>query len=336
MKKYLISIIITILTIIIILWFIPFRRIPDIPKQIKIPGILLGFIFYLLSYVAVSLRWRILFSQGMENKRPLPRPLLFLITSAHQLIANILPARAGDITIVYLAKRHLKVDSTLAMSSLIIARAFDVMVLGILSLVFIILHHENSLIFHPGATSVALLFVSVPVLGIIICLLKGKGVEAWLNRYALPFSRKRHWVWGEKITLFLAQTARLLSIRRSNIFYIKCISVTILVMLLRIAYLSMFALFAVNPIALGIAPVVGLSTLVVSATPIQGFLGLGAFEGGWVLGYALTGLSTEMGLLTAVGAHLLIIIFILFTGILCNLILLKIASDTTPKQDPPM
>jgi uncharacterized protein (TIRG00374 family) len=323
MKRYLFAIFVTFLTILIFLWFIPFERIPEIPKQIRIQGIVLGFIFYILSYVAVAIRWGILFSERMEKKSLVSRLILFPITAAHQFMANFLPARAGDLTIVYLAKKKLNIDSSLAMSSLIIARAFDVMILGILALIFIMVHHENSLVFHPGATTVALLFVSIPVLGIIICLFKGKKIEVWLNLHALSFFRHRRWAWGEKIALFLAQTAHLLSIRRSNIFYLKCISITILIMLLRIVYLSMFALHAVNPVPLGVATLVGLSTLVVSATPIQGFLGLGAFEGGWVLGYVLSGLSPERGLLTAAGSHLLIIIFILFSGILGNLILFK-------------
>jgi uncharacterized protein (TIRG00374 family) len=327
MKKYLFAIIVTLLTVGIVLWFIPLERIPEIPKQIKIRGIILGFIFYLVSYIAVSARWGILFSEGMKKRGIFSLLILFPMTASHQFMANILPARAGDLTIVYLAKKKLNIDPSLAMSSLIIARAFDVMILGVLAFVFIILHHENSLLFHPGATTVALLFVSIPVLGIVTCIFKGKKIAGWLNRKLLPYFQQKHWAWGERVALFLERTALLLSIRRSVFFYIKCITITIGIMLLRIVYLSMFALHAVDPVPFKTAPLIGLSTLIASATPIQGFLGLGAFEGGWVLGYVLSGLSPERGILTGAGAHLLIMMFILLSGILGNLILLKKGRD---------
>ncbi|MBN1900563.1 flippase-like domain-containing protein [Candidatus Sumerlaeota bacterium] len=327
MKKYLSSIVITFFALFIILWFIPLKRIPEIPKQIKPWGIILGFLFYLLSYAAVSLRWNILFSESLGKTGLLQRLTLIPITAVHQFMANFLPARTGDLTIVYLANKKLNINSSLAMSSLILARAFDVMILGCSALLFICVYHKNRLVFHPGATIFALVFVSVPLAGILLCVFRGRNIGGWLNKIVGARLHSRGWSRGEKIVEFLARTAHLLGTKKSTIFYIKCISSTILILALRIVYLGLFALHTTDSVPPGAAALVGFSTLIVSAIPIQGFLGLGSFEGGWTLGYVLSGLSPERGLLTAIGAHLLIVLFLLFSGITGNLILSRKIPD---------
>jgi len=321
MKKYIFPILIMIITLAVFFHYIPLERIPEIPKQIHVRGIGLGFLFYLLSYIFVAMRWRLLFVEGLGHKFKCPLPLLTVITSAHQFYANILPVRTGDLTIVYLARRHLGIEGSKGMTSLIIARAMDVIMLGFLALFFIVWQRHNTKLMHPGALSCAVLFISIPILGVVSAILWGKRIAGWIDDHVTRFLARRGSHLLLRIAGFLSRTARLLSERKSLAFYSKCAVFSLAIMVLRISYLTAFATHAATPVEPLSAPLVGLSTLIVSTTPLQGFMGMGAFEGGWVLGYALVGLSTTEGLMTAVNAHLLVIFFLLLLGSLSNLIL---------------
>ena len=322
MKRYLFPILITLLTLVIILKYVPLERFPEIPKQIELSGIIVAFGFYLLSYVLIAIRWRMLFLEGAGGAFHASPFLLMLISGAHQFYGNFLPARTGDLTIMYLARKHLKLEVSLGMSSLIIARAFDFVALGALALVFIFWQGHNPRIMRPGTLTFAGLFISLPLLGILSAILWGERISRWLTDHILPHVTRRGNALLIKITGFISRTTLLLSARRSISFYSRCFLLSILLMLLRVSIFSTFAIKSASPVPLVPAVIIGLSTLIASTIPIQGFLGLGAFEGGWVLGCVLVGLSPEDGLIVGMSVHLIIVIFLVFLGALCNLLLL--------------
>ena len=321
MKKYILPVIITLLTLLVVMRTIPFSRIPAIPKQISATGVLLGLVFYLWSYVLIAARWKVLFTGHLGQGLGVSRFLYLPITGAHQLYANFLPARTGDLTILYLAKKHLGVESPLGLTSLIVARALDFLALGILALIFLAWQHHNIALLHSGYLIFAVCLTGVPVVGIFASFLWGKRIAAWLDHHVAPDIHRSKQTLPVKLAMFFARALHILSERKSGGFYFKCLGISLLLMLVRIGLFSSFALYsrdAVPPVA---AILIGLSTLIASVIPVQGVFGMGAFEGGWVLGYVLAGYSTQQGLLTAVSAHLLIIVFLTGLGSLSHIIL---------------
>lgn len=326
MKKYILPFIITLLTIFIVVRYIPFGDLSQIPKQISLRGILIGFILYSLSYVIVALRWRVLFGEAFGGNLQVSTFLLLLMTGSHQFYANFLPARTGDLTILYLAKKHLKIEAALSMSSLIIARAFDFLVLGILAVAFIAWQRQNGMLLHPAAAFFSAGLLCVPVAGILSALVWGKKMALWIDSHAAPRITGRGRSWLIKLAQFLSRTIIMLSEKKSGIFYLKCLGLSLVLMLIRVVLFSMFVLFSPHSVSFLTGCLIGLCALVASTIPLQGFLGLGPFEGGWVLGFVVAGLSADAGLISAVNAHLLIIIFLAGIGSLCNIILLRRAS----------
>jgi len=326
MKKYILPVFITLFTIIIVVKYIPFSQIPYIPTMIAPLGILIGLVLYLLSYMLIAARWKILFGEGQKRKYPFSPILLLLITGSHQFYANFLPARTGDLTILYLAKKHLNIESPRGMTSLIIARSLDIVVLGMLSISFMAWQHQNIKLLNASSIIFVLCLIGLPVLGILSVILWGGKIASWLEHPVGHYLTARGWMELNRLFRFLSETMKTLHERKSWIFYMKCLGLSILLIVVRVCLFSAFILHSRHPVPLTAAPLIGLCTLLAALIPLQGFLGLGTFEAGWVLGYVLAGLSPEEGLITAVNAHLLIIVFIVSVGSLSNFILLKTRS----------
>jgi hypothetical protein len=327
MKKYLLPIIITLFTLFIVTRYIPLEQLSQIPKQIALKGLLIGFVLYLISYIVVALRWRVLFADSLGGDLQASPFLLLLMTGSHQLYANFFPARTGELSLLYLAKKYLKIESALSMGSLIIARAFDFLALGILAVVFIAWQHHQRTLLHPAAAFFTLSLLCLPVAGILSALIWGKNMALWIDRHAVRYLTGRGLKGLIRLAQFLSRTIKMLRERKPEMFYIKCLGLSLVLMLVRVALLSTFVLFSPHSIPFLAGCLIGLCTLVASTIPLQGFLGLGPFEGGWVLGYVLVGLSPDAGLISAVNAHLLIIIFLIGLGSMSNIILFLYAGE---------
>ncbi len=323
MKKYILPVVITVFTVFILARHVPIEKLHEIPRQVSLSGLLAGFALYLISYMIVALRWRVLFAESLEGNLRASFLLLLLMTGSHQFYANFLPARTGDLTILYLAKRHLKIDSSLSMSSLIIARAFDFLVLGILAVGFVAWQQHEKTILHPASALVAAGLFCLPVAGIVSALLWGKMMATWMDGRCSGRGERGIF----RLTRFLSRTIKTLSEKKPGIFYVKCLGLSMGLMIVRAVLFGIFVFFSPHSLSFFSGCLVGLCTLVASTIPLQGFLGLGPFEGGWVLGYVLAGRSPEEGIISAVNAHLLIILFLISLGLMSNIMLFRYARE---------
>ena len=326
MKRYIISIAASAAILGILLYFVPLEDVRQIPLQIGPIGIAVGIALYILSYLIVSLRWRLLFRDICPERTNLRLGDLVAVTALHNFINNFLPARAGDVSVVYLAKKHLGVSAPGGMTSLILARAMDFSALGLLALVFAIVQGQGSIAARNYVFTTAVFFLIAPVVGVIVMRRWGKTASEFFARIGGGESREKGL--PSRTFRFVGTSALRLSEKRQTSFYLKLFAFSVAIMLVRVAIFSSFLIWAVEPVAPVSAAIIGLSCLVVSSTPIQGFLALGAFEGGWVLGYALLGLSTEEALLTAFNAHLIILLTLVFMAFIGNLWLTRKSRET--------
>ena len=322
MVKLLISALISGTLLLTLFWCIPVERFSDIHRQISVAGSTIGAAFYLFTYVVLAFRWRVIFGErDVQVFRP-SLTSLFALAAAHNLYSNVLPARTGDISIVYLAKKYLDIDTSKGMASLILARAFDFIVLGLLSTVFLTWQSDSAQTTGRAILPWAVLFVACPVLGLLLIMVYGKTTATWLEDRMTSSAFLHDKNFCRKATLLLVQSMRQLSKRKSVSFYTKCFGLSLILMLMRASMLSVFLVYAVHPVPLEAAFLVGFCTLVFLSLPIQSFLGLGTFEGGWVLGYAMTGLPLEDGLVTALNAHLLLLLYLGLLGAVGNTMLM--------------
>ncbi|RMH80674.1 MAG: hypothetical protein D6674_03310 [Acidobacteria bacterium] len=126
MKTYLLSLSFTLLLLGLILYLVPFRELIILFRGIAPSSLLLAFLLYSLSQVVRAYRWKLLL-KGLGFVQ------VFLINSAHIMLNNIFPARTGELSWFYYAKR-LGVNFKLSMWYFLLGRLYD-----LLSLLFLLL-----------------------------------------------------------------------------------------------------------------------------------------------------------------------------------------------------
>ncbi|MEM2175656.1 MAG: hypothetical protein QXI58_08580, partial [Candidatus Micrarchaeia archaeon] len=60
---------------------------------------------------------------------------------------------------------------------------------------------------------------------------------------------------------------------------------------------------------------------VTTILPIQGIAGFGSFEGGWTLGFILTGFSKDMAIVSGLLFHFIVLFFTLVIGLVATIFL---------------
>jgi uncharacterized protein (TIRG00374 family) len=88
--------------------------------------IIIGFIFYLCTYFFRALRFHILLSNKVNLKD------LFSIVCVHNMANNILPARTGEISYVYLAKKLHNIPVGEGVAGLMVVRVLDFITISFL------------------------------------------------------------------------------------------------------------------------------------------------------------------------------------------------------------
>jgi len=323
MIKFLFSIFTSISILIVLFWFIPLERITDIPKQISPVGIFIGFCLYFITFILLALRWRLLLFAGQEiaGKR-IPLVQLFAISAVHNFYSNFLPVKTGELAILYLARKYLQIDVSKSITSLLIARATDFTAIGLLVLLLIMVQNAHSSFNGRIIVVVAFVLIGAPVIAIMSMIIWGNRIAYWFNQRLANLLSGYHFHLGKRIVEVIAKTAQLFSETRQKNLYFKCFFLSIAIMIARVFIFSSFIVFGYEQISFFSAAFIGISALFITSTPLHGFLGLGTFEGGWVLGYVILGLSPKDGLLTAFNAHMLLIIFLAFLGATSNIFLM--------------
>ena len=121
-KQTLAKILATVITVILVAILLSQISIGDITKtltDIEPSYIIVGFVLYIFSYFFRALRFRILLNKKLSIKD------LFSIVCVHNMANNILPARTGEVSYVYLSKKLHNVSVGEGVASLAVARMFD-------------------------------------------------------------------------------------------------------------------------------------------------------------------------------------------------------------------
>lgn len=95
----------------------------DIFREISIPNLVIGFVLYLVSFYLRAARFKILLPADIPLRE------LFPIVLVHYTALNIIPARLGELSYVYLLNKHNHVSTGTSVSSLLLARVFDLLAL---------------------------------------------------------------------------------------------------------------------------------------------------------------------------------------------------------------
>ena len=139
MKKKINIVLSTVITFVLLYFLLSAIKLGDVVKVLKNTNIFylsIGFLFYTLMGVVRTFRFKLLLKNKLSFFEILP------ITFIHSLLNSILPVRTGEFSYVYMLKKNNKQSVSRGLSSLIVARVFDFIILIAIMILFVIISKD--------------------------------------------------------------------------------------------------------------------------------------------------------------------------------------------------
>jgi uncharacterized protein (TIRG00374 family) len=311
MKKIIAKISVIVLTVVLVAILLSQINLIDITTtltRIDSIYIVIGFILYLCTYFFRALRFYIILNNKVNLKD------LFSIVSVHNMANNILPARTGEISYVYLSKKLHEIPVGEGVASLMVARVFDLITISLLFFISIIFIRD-------------LPDLGIKIIGLIIGLLAfvlllflalfsfGARFVDIIRRVAngitvLRFSFVQYLLRKGDETV---QSFKLM--KSKKLFgYVFVTSIAV--------WCSQYSMLCILANAMGIALtlwcMIFALTFVFFTTilPIQTIGGFGIIESGWAFGFIIMGVSKNEAIASGFSIHIILLIFALVIGVL--------------------
>jgi uncharacterized protein (TIRG00374 family) len=269
----------------------------------------MGLLIYALSYFFRALRFHFLLNRMVGVKD------LFCITCVHNLVNSILPARAGELSYIYLLKKNHNRPVEEGIATLIESRVFDMIAISFLFFSSIAFAQDLPELISDAMWAIALftafllvLLVSISRCNIITHAMRNAAV--FLNLGKSP----AFGILLEKID----NVAKIFACMNLNKFLL-CVLISIACWLAAysVVYLLLVAMGIKLP--LGTALLASTFSLLTTILPIQGIGGFGTMEGGWTIGFMLFGMSKDLAIISGFGVHIITIFYFLVLGVIGSL-----------------
>lgn len=291
-------------------------------KSIYLPGVFLFMAVALLGAGLRSWRYKILL-----QPQPITWGNILLVTFIRNSLIDLLPARIGSLSFIYVLNKRLGFPFEKATSVFVMAFILDFLTLSPF-LVFAILAAGIGSSISTGtllaASSIFFLFFAVILRQIIPLARWGlKRLEALFKTLA----------WDKKkaaaviVDKFKATIESLSEIRARRIFFpVFCLSLLIRLAKYVSIYVLFFSLLRSHGFALSELSIwkliLGISGAeLTSVLPIKGLAGFGTWESAWALSFRLMNFDPGLAIISGIGVHLLTNIFEYSLGLAAILIL---------------
>lgn len=311
-KGNLVPAIIAVLLVVALISQIKLADIVGAVKNISPIWLIFGFVLYVLGYYYRALRFHILLDRKVSVKE------LFLIVSLHNMANNLLPARTGEFSYIYLVKKRDDISAAEGVATLAIARALDflaIAIIFILSTFFVFRELPSSLARLPLLLIISMLFV---LLVLYLISYHGEGTIRILESIASKVGTQKGGVFSSLVDKG-RELQREFRIIRSRKILLNAFLASILIW--GFNYLIVYVLINDVGIKMGLWGALFCNTFAVLTTllPIQGVGGFGTREGGWIIGFVLLGVSMEIAIAASFAIHIAVFIYFLVLGVVAML-----------------
>lgn len=271
--------------------------------------LLLGFIAYASTYYLRALRFYILLNKALRISD------LFNIVCVHNMANNILPARTGELSYVYLLNKTGRKNIGDGVSTLFVARIFD--------FVFITLFFITSALMTPDISEDSTKIIRTGILFLLLILFMLFNL-LYFGKRSLSFVRYIFKIVGAENNALLqlllnkAEETTNSFNRIKSIGKIGFVEVSIITLFIwQLIYVMNFILVRAMGIDFDFISVLLASSFAVftNVLPIQGVGGFGTLEGGWTIGFVALGLNLETAINTGFAYHIVIWIYFLILGL---------------------
>lgn len=280
-----------------------------------------GFAFYVCSYFFRALRFYFLLNREIRLRD------LFNIVCVHNMANNILPARTGEFSYIYLLKKSHNKKTGEGIATLFVARMFDFISISLLFLFISVLMIRDLPEMIIKVVWVIAFFMVLSVIFLIILLYFGNSFLNLVRNFFRRLNLERKY-----FVDYLLKKGEETVESFDNIKNSGKVTVIILILLSFGIWLSLYSLNyilvgAMN-INLGYFAVLFASTFAILTTvlPIQGIGGFGTLESGWAVGFIAIGLTKEVAISSGFGYHAIVYIYFLVLGCV-GLLTIRKSSD---------
>jgi uncharacterized protein (TIRG00374 family) len=304
-RKLIISIFVTLVLMAILLSQIEIEDIYNTISSVPLLWVLAGFFLYIGSYFFRALRFYILLNGKVHIGN------LFAVVSLHNLSINILPARLGELSYVYLVKRR-GIKTGVGIATLIIARIFDLAAISLLF--FVSVANMQNL---PKMISETLGAMAV-LLGLLVTVFLFLGYFKETSLKAMEGLVSKLNLGRFHITGHIMEKGREIAESFGTIHSRKQIlSIFISSLFIwSLTYSVVYVLLNQMGIEADIWTVIIGATFPIFATilPLHSIGSFGTFEGAWALAFISLGVSREMAIATGFGYHILALLYMVILG----------------------
>lgn len=258
-----------------------------------------AFPFLILANFFRACRFKVL------SQKPLTSYKLFNIVCVHDFLLNVLPLRTGEFSYLYLMKRNSQMPVAEGLSSLIISRSFDFLIIFLLFLISMPLVLEGKIKFF-GQISLYFSIFLVLLIAAIFSILFFRNAFYRLARKIF----KKTFI-QRKIGEFLASMQILKS---AKIILFSTIASLLIWLSAFFAFFFIVQSVGFNLNFLEIIFVFSLP-LLLSVLFVQGIAGLGTLEGSWAAGFAVLGIAKGTAIASSFMIHAVILFFLIILAI---------------------
>jgi len=265
-----------------------------------------GFVLYVCSYFFRTLRFHILLNREVRIKD------LFNIVCVHNIANNILPARTGELSYIYLLKKLHNKKTGEGVATLMVARVFDFITISCLfSISALIIQDLPEMI--VKVVWVIALFMILIVIFLIILLYFGILFLNLAKKFFRIFNSEKKQIIDYLLRKGEETVESFERIKSSGrVIEIIIVSMGIWLSLYSVNYILVTAM----NINLSFFMVLLASTFSIFTTilPIQGIGGFGTLEGGWAVGFITVGLTKEIAISSGFAYHVIVYLYFLVLG----------------------
>ncbi len=276
-------------------------------REVPVYLLLLGFIAYLLAFYLRAVRFKLLFPATDQNIRH-----LFPIVLVHYTALNIIPARLGEFSYIYLLKKVNHISTGCSVSNLLIARVFDHITISLLFLISTLFLQISSPWFRMTSVGVCA-FLILTLLFLMLMLAYKEKCVFWLQK-SLRFFHLEKYALIQRIMQEMEEILKAFQHIQMKQHAGKVLGISLLIWIC--IFGSNYFLLHAFQVPLAYLEVIMASTCIILLRflPLQLVSGIGIHETSWVVIATALGVPKDIAITSAFGSHILGIVFLVLLG----------------------
>ncbi len=268
--------------------------------------IVIGLVFYVLTSLFRALRFYILLNKQVRIQD------IFNVVCIHNMMNNILPARTGEISYIFLLKKYYDTKAGEGIATLLVARVFDFISISLLFFISVFMIKDLPEIMTKGIWFIFIIFVLVVVFLSVLLYYSISflnSARTIFRKFGLEEKRYIDYIL-RKGTEMVYSFEKIRSIKALSLIFL--LSFIILIFNYILVYILLRSMNILLPFQLVIIGATFM--LLTTVLPIYGVGGFGTTEGFWILVFVPLGLKIETAIVSGFSYHIIIFLYFLILG----------------------